>query len=231
MIYLLSSIFSLLKAEPLVLYPSIIVAFTGSWLLRLLKINIQEFTISSPVFTYLIVSGILQIFNQLLVSDLAKTFLKEKNVFFGKSLGKSLLRFLPALLSINILLVVMTGLVLISRYSLVSSLLAFPLLFLLIIIFQLLPIIYVSSGQSIFQIFSLIFIFFRNKFRQAIFLVFFGLFIFTSTFLLLSLSEGLPANIKSILSPIIQGLANTILIYTVIMLYSNLLPHQVNTKA
>lgn len=231
MIYLLSIIFNLLKAEPLVLYPSIIVSFMNTWLLYLLKININDLKFNNPVLIYLISTALLQVFNQLLVADLAKTYIQKKVVFFSNSFLKTISRFIPALLGINLILSIMTFLIFISRYNFIVSIITFPILLLLIIIFQILPIVYIISENSILYIFKNIYNFFTKKFRQVLFIIFFTLFIFIITFFLMSILNNLNPSIKAIFIPILQGIANTIIIYNIIILFSNHASFKVNTQA
>jgi hypothetical protein len=231
MIQLLSVIFSLLRAEPLVFYPSLIFSFATSWLLRYLHLDLQNFTLGGPVFIYLGISILFQIFNQLLVADLAKNYIKEKAVGFTRSLGLTFLRLSPTLLTANFILIILTSLLYISRFNMLSTILLLPLILVFALIFQIFPAIYVSSEKSILSIFQLLYSFLIHKTKHAVFLLLFMLFIFVSTFLIFSLLAGASSNIKSLLTPLFQGLANTIIIYAIVIVYDSRFSFKVNTRA
>lgn len=231
MIQLLSLIITLLRAEPLIFYPSLIFSFAGAWVLRFLHIDLQNFTIDTSIFVYLGISVILQLFNQLLVADLAKNYIKEKKLSFSRSLGLSFLRLLPTLLAGNAILLILTGLLYASRSNMLSSILLLPLILTMALVFQIFPVIYVSSGRSILNILSLLYNFFINKTRHILFLVFFMLFIFIITFLIFSLLSAASPNLRSILTPLFQGLANTMIIYAIVIIYDSRFSFKVNTRA
>jgi hypothetical protein len=217
MFKLVASVFKLILADPIVLYPAMISSFCALWLIQ--TISPENKTIFLT--TYLITSWLINLFIQLLSADIGLTLLKAKPTNFNKSLTVTCLRFFPALVITGLLSGICGLLLLGGRRLPLLGILSLPVLIFCAMLLQLYPVSYAASRQNALHIYWLVIqtLFSRPRFFGQVFSI---VFLCTFCFLFLSLLiRSLPANFNLVLSALNQGYFNVFICYALLLLWQN----------
>ena len=98
MLRLLLQSFSIIKKDSFIVVPSIIGAFLTTWLIYTLKIDPANISTNSNIIIYLIITWLINIFLQLLISDFGKGLITKGELIISTSIKRSLLKYIPTLL-------------------------------------------------------------------------------------------------------------------------------------
>lgn len=211
---MLIAIWKLISRERLVLYPAMIGGFVNAWLMPKLLAHLKDIPV---LLGYATILWLISVFIQLLVAAIGNKAAHAKSADFGRILWTSLLRFVPA---ISVLLLLVAGVALLywlgTVHVVLSILVLFPM-FIMALLIQIYPVVYVMTNTSSVQSAITLFIFLRERTRLFIQLALLMLLISLCFILCSSLLSELSASWQSVCSPLLQGFYVVILNYAILI--------------
>lgn len=188
--------------DRLVLYPAVIGGFVNAWLLQLLMANAKDIPLVLALAAAVWCTGLLI---QLIVAQIGIETAHGKMADFGKVLWLSVKRFFPALSVVSALLCGMLFIYWLGTlHSFIRLAVIAPLFFVAIVV-QLYPVVYSISGRSALTAMLVLYAFVRERFQLFVQLLLFMVLLSLSFLLFSTLIVELPAGVKSLLVPVLQG--------------------------
>lgn len=234
---LLTQSFRVVRTDTVVLFPSLIVAFLlalNGDLLQGLFVPDRSTLPSGKALLFLLLATALNLFAQAMTIILVAETLDEHDRDIAGSFTRSLKRF-PVLAGLMLLCVTVAGgLALLTTLlpKTVGTVLSIPMTFLFMTFFQLLPVVIMLEQAPFFGHLRITAELFRYRFQELLryFLV---IMLFGIGAVMLSApigAEGIPAPLKKLVPPVLQGLSGALTIIVSVILYRSA-KRRVNTNA